>query len=137
MLHLALLFALANPFFTPSTLPFGAFPFDKITDADYQPAIEAGMKRQDVEIAAIANDPAPPTFQNTFVAMEKSGRLLTSALSAFNAVTSANTDETLQRVDEVEEPKLAAHQDAIYQNAKLFKRVSSVYHRLASLHLDP
>jgi peptidyl-dipeptidase Dcp len=137
MLQFALVFALANPFFTPSTLPFGAFPFNKITDADYQPAIEEGMKRHLREIDAIANDPAPPTFENTFVAMEKSGRTLTYVLSAFYAVTSANTDPALQRVDEIEAPKLAAHQDAIYLNGKLFDRVQSVYNRLSSLHLDP
>ncbi|HET9028660.1 MAG TPA: M3 family metallopeptidase [Candidatus Aquilonibacter sp.] len=132
-----MVFALANPFFTPSTLPFGAFPFDKITDADYQPAIEEGMKRQTREIDAIANNPAPPTFQNTLVAMEKSGRMLTYVLSAFNAVTSANTDPTLQHVQEVEAPKLSVFQDQIYQNAKLFARIQTVYNRLSSLHLDP
>jgi peptidyl-dipeptidase Dcp len=137
MFAFALLFAVANPFFTPSTLPFGAFPFDKITDADYQPAIEEGMKRQRREIDAIANNPAAPTFQNTIVAMEKSGQLLTYATSAFGAVTGANTNDALEHVQEVEAPKLAAHEDAIYLNGKLFARVQSVYNRLPSLHLDP
>ena len=64
-------FGPSNPFYSPSTLPFQAPPFDKIKDDDYQPAIEAGMAQQLEEIQAIANDPAPPTFENTFVAHGK------------------------------------------------------------------
>ena len=103
-----------NPFYSPSTLPFQAPPFDKIKDEDYQPAIEAGMAEQRKEIDAIANNPAPPTFENTIVAMEKSGQLLSRAAAAFFAVVSANTNPTLQKVRQIEAPKLAAHQDAIY-----------------------
>src|SRR5271156_1561002 len=69
-------FGPANPFFAPSSLPFHAPPFDHIKDEDYQPAIEAGMAAQLAEIERIADDSAPPTFANTFVAMERSGRLL-------------------------------------------------------------
>src|SRR6202041_2340291 len=79
-------FGPSNPFYAPSTLPFGAPPFDRIKDEDYQPAIEAGMAQELAEINAIANNPAPPTFENTFVAMEKSGRLLHRALAAFRGV---------------------------------------------------
>ena len=68
-------FGPANPFYAPSTLPFQAPPFDKIKDSDYQPAIEAGMAEQLKEIEAIANNPAAPTFENTIVAMEKTGAL--------------------------------------------------------------
>src|ERR1700683_294444 len=82
-------FGPSNPFFTPSALPFQAPPFDKIKDEDYQPAIEAGMAQQLAEIRAIANDPAPPTFANTFVPLERSGRLLDRSLQAFNGVTGA------------------------------------------------
>src|SRR6266568_8575256 len=64
-------FGPANPFYAPSSLPFHAPPFDKIKDGDYQPAIEAGMRQQRAEMQAIAGDPAPPTFENTIVAMEK------------------------------------------------------------------
>ncbi len=136
MLHFALLFAIANPFFSPSTLPFQAPPFDRITDADYKPAIEAGMAQQMKEVEAIANNSAPATFQNTYVALEKSGQMLTRALEAFNCVTGANTDPTLQDVEAAEAPKLAAHQDAIYLNSKLFARLTMVYKKLPSLHLD-
>src|SRR6202011_5407028 len=85
-------FGPSNPFYAPSTLPFHAPPFDKIKDEDYQPAIEAGMAEQIAEIQAIADDPAAPTFENTLVAMEKSGQLFQRAIAAFGAVTGANTN---------------------------------------------
>src|SRR5215469_16580376 len=88
----------ANPLMQPSTLPFGALPFDRITDSDYQPAIEAGMAQQLKEMNAIANNPAPPTFDNTFVAMEKSGRLLDRASGAFDVEVSTNSDPQLLHV---------------------------------------
>jgi len=127
----------ANPFYAASTLPFQAPPFDRITDADYQPAIEEGMRQQLAEIEAIANNPAAPTFDNTFVAMEKSGAMLTRVLNAFNTVTGANTDDALQKVEEDESPRLAAHQDAIRLNDKLFHRVETVYNQRDTLKLDP
>jgi len=130
-------FGPSNPFYAPSALPFQAPPFDKIKDTDYQPAIEAGMAQHLKEIQAIADNPAPPTFDNTFTAMEKSGRLLDRAMSAFNGVTGANLDPELQKVKDVEDPKLAAHQDAIYLNAKLFQRVAAIYKQRLSLKLDP
>jgi peptidyl-dipeptidase Dcp len=130
-------FGPSNPFFAPSGLPFQAPPFDRIKDEDYRPAIEAGMVEELAEMQSIANDPAPPTFANTFVAMEMSGRLLTRALSAFHAVTGANTNPVLQQADEALAPELAAHDDAIYLNAKLFARVAAVHQKRRSLHLDP
>src|SRR3984957_6728213 len=117
----------SNPFYAPSPLPFHAPPFDKIKDEDYQPAIEAGMAQQLAEIRAIAENPAAPTFENTLVAMEKSGALLDRATQAFNGVTGANTNPTLQAVKSALAPKLAAQYDAIFLNAKLFARVSAVY----------
>ncbi len=130
-------FGPTNPFYAPSTLPFQAPPFDKIKDEDYQPAIEAGMAQQQAEIQAIADDPAAPTFDNTFVAMEKSGRLLDRVMAAFDGVTGANTDPTLQKVKTLEAPKLAAHEDFIFLNTKLFARVAAIYQQRASLNLDP
>ncbi len=126
-----------NPFSSASTLPFQAPPFDKIKDADYQPAIEEGMREHLAQIEKIANDPAPATFANTFVAMEKSGAMLTRTMHTFDAVTAANTNPTLQKVQEVEAPLLAAHRDAIFLNSKLFARVQKVYDERASLKLDP
>jgi peptidyl-dipeptidase Dcp len=120
-------FGPSNPFYTESSLPFHAPPFDKIKDADYQPAIEAGMGQQLAEVRAIAANTAAPTFENTFVPLEKSGRLLDRALQAFAGVAGANTNPYLQDVKTALAPKLAAHQDAIFLNAKLFARVSAIY----------
>lgn len=126
----------ANPFATPSTLPLHAPPFDRIKDGDYQPALEEGMKQQIAEIEAIANNPAAPTFDNTIVAMEKSGRMLDRASEAFFAVVQANTDDALDKTQAAEAPKLADHQDAIFLDPKLFARVKAVYDQRDKLHLD-
>jgi peptidyl-dipeptidase Dcp len=127
----------SNPFFSASTLPFQAPPFDKIKDADYQPAIDEGMKQQLAEIEKIANNPEAPTFENTYVAMEKSGVMLNRVMSVFSAITGANTNDALQKVQETEAPKLAAHHDAIYLNSKLFQRVETIYNQRDTLKLDP
>ncbi len=124
-----------NPFYAESTLPFHAPPFDRITDADFQPAIEAGMAAQLREIDAIANDPAPPTFDNTLVAIERSGVQLARVMRVFNGVTGANTNPALQAVQREEAPRLAAHADAIHLNPKLFARVKAVYDERATLRL--
>ncbi len=126
-----------NPLMQPSTLPFGALPFDRISDSDYQPAIEAGMAQQLEEINAVADNPAPPTFDNTLVAMEKSGRLLDRANGAFGVEVATNSNPQLLRVREVVAPELAAHEDAIYLNPKLFARVDAIYKNLGRLALDP
>jgi peptidyl-dipeptidase Dcp len=130
-------FGPSNPFYAPSTLPFHAPPFDRIKDEDYQPAIEAGMAEELSEMQAIADNPAAPTFENTLVAMQKTGRLFQRALAAFHGVTGANTNPMLQKVQTEEAPKLAAHHDAIYLNAKLFARVAAVHQQSAALKLDP
>src|ERR1700722_2337698 len=130
-------FGPSNPFYAPSTLPFHAPPFDKIKDEDYQPAIEAGMAQELSEIEAIADNPAAPTYENTLVAMEKTGQLLQRALLAFGAVTNANTNPVLQEAQADEAPKLAAHQDAISLNTKLFALVAAVYKQRESLKLEP
>jgi peptidyl-dipeptidase Dcp len=130
-------FGPSNPFYAASTLPFGAPPFDKIKDEDYQPAIEAGMAQELVEIMRIANDPAAPTFENTLVAMERTGRLLARVSAAFNGVSQANTNPVLQNAKTALAPQIAAHQDAIRLNQKLFQRVAAVYKSRASLKLDP
>ena len=126
-----------NPFYAPSTLSFHAPPFDKIKDADYQPAIEAGIAQKIAETQKIADNPAQPTFENTIVAMEKSGRLIDRVMAVFNGVTGANMNPVLQKVQDTEAPKLAAMSDAIYLNAKLFQRVSKIYRERHSLGLDP
>jgi len=105
-----------NPFAAASTLFDQAPPFDRIHDADFQPALEEGMRQQLAESRQIAADTATPTFDNTIVALERSGALLTRVSRVFNALTAANTNDTLQRVQTEEAPRLAAHTDAIYLN---------------------
>lgn len=127
----------SNPFEAASTLPFQAPPFDKIHESDYEPAIEEGMKQHLAEITTIADNSDAPTFDNTFVAMEKSGAMLTRVMMAFEGVAQANTSPGLQKVQETEAPRLAAHRDAIELNSKLFARVEAVYNQRDSLKLDP
>jgi peptidyl-dipeptidase Dcp len=126
----------ANPFLTPSPLQYQAPPFDRIRDADYQPAIEQGMQENLDEIGKIASQDSAPTFANTIEAMERSGVLLTRVLKVFFAMTQANTDDTLQKVQAEEAPKLAAHHDAIYLDPKLFQRVKTLYDGRDRLGLD-
>jgi peptidyl-dipeptidase Dcp len=129
-------FGPSNPFYTASTLPFGAPPFDKIKDADYQPAIEAGMAQELAEIGKIADNPAAPTFENTLIAMERSGRLLARASAAFNGVSQANTNPVLQKAKTALAPQIAAHLDAIRLNKKLFGRIAAIYAKRTALKLD-
>ena len=114
-------------FAAPSPLPLEAPQFDKIKDTDFQPAAEKAMAEQRAEMNKIANDPAPPTFENTIVAMERSGRMLDRVASVFFGLQGANTNPVLQGTAMSEAPKLAAHQDAIYLDPKLFARVEAVY----------
>jgi peptidyl-dipeptidase Dcp len=130
-------FGPANPFYSASTLPFHAPPFDRIKDEDYQPAIEAGMAQQLAEMKRIANNAAPPTLANTFIAMEKTGRLLARAQLAFSGVSNANTNPALQSAKTALAPKTAAHADAIHLNERLFKRVAAIYKERGALKLDP
>jgi len=130
-------FGPANPFYAPSTLPFHAPPFDKIKDGDYKPAIEAGIAQQLEEIHAIASNPAEPTFDNTLVAIEKSGQLVNRVNYVFNGVTGANMNPELQTTQDEVAPKLAALQDGIYLNTQLFKRVEKLYNERNKLNLDP
>ena len=129
--------ARSNPLFVESTLSYHAPRFDLIRNEDYQPALEEGMRQQLAEIDAIAKQTTPPTFDNTIVAMERSGALLTRAAKTFFGVIGANTNDTLQKVQEVEAPKLAAHNDAIYLNDQLYRRVKSIYDRRESINFNP
>ena len=119
--------AYTGPFAHPSTLPFHAPDFSKIKDSDYLPAIEAGITAKRAEIEAIANNPAPPTFENTIVAMERAGSLLDRVTAIFNQLVSANTDDTLDATDTATSPKREALNDQIYLNDKLFARVKAVH----------
>lgn len=125
-----------NPLFYKSSLPFEAPPFDKIENRHYRPAFEEGMKRELQEIDTIATNPEPPTFENTIVAMEKTGRLLDRAQSVFYNLTSAHTNDEIQKIQSEMAPKFSAHSDKILLNTDLFARVKTLYEKRESLDLD-
>lgn len=125
-----------NPFAQPSVLLYQAPDFTRIRNEHFQPAIVEGMRLQLLEVAAITADPAPPTFENTILPLERSGQLLARVQRVFGALTSANTNDTLQAVQRALAPLLAAHRDAIALNDTLFQRIRSLYERRGSLGLD-
>ncbi len=127
----------SNPFAQKSTLPYGIIDFSKLKDEHFKPALEAGMAEQLKEIDAIANNADEPTFENTLVALEKSGQLLLRAELVFFNFTNSNTTPELSAVENEIAPKLAAHSDAIMLNDKLFKRVEKLYESRDTLNLDP
>ena len=128
--------ASANPFFAESSLPFALPPFDQIDDAHYRPAFERGMADQLVEIEAIANTADTPTFENTVVQMEQSGRLLTRVANVFFGLTSADTNDVLDAIEAEIAPTLSAHNDQILLNDTLFARVKTLYDERDGLDLD-
>ncbi|HJQ12349.1 MAG TPA: M3 family metallopeptidase, partial [Gemmatimonadaceae bacterium] len=119
----------SNPFFTESNLPYHAPRFDLIRNEHYQPALEEGIRQWLAEVDSIAKQTTPPNFDNTIVAMERSGTLLTRASKTFFGVVGANTNDTLQKVQEVVAPKLAAASDQVFLNDQLYQRVRSIYDR--------
>jgi peptidyl-dipeptidase Dcp len=126
-----------NPFFEVSTLPYQAPRFDLIKDEHYGPALEAGMAQQRAEIEAIANSSEPPTFENTILAMEASGALFNRTAAVFFNLAGAHTNPVIQKTQAEMAPKLAAHQDALFLNSKLFERIRTLYEKRDSLGLDP
>ncbi|MQA22801.1 dipeptidyl carboxypeptidase II [Rugamonas sp. FT103W] len=125
-----------NPLAVASKLPFHYPAFDQIKDEHFKPAFVEGMRIQLKEIEAIANNKQPATFENTVVAMEKSGELLTRVQTTFGNLQGANTNDKLDAIDSEMSPKMAAHGDAIYLNAKLYARVKSLYDKRDKLKLD-
>jgi peptidyl-dipeptidase Dcp len=125
-----------NPFATESTLPHHYPMFDKIKDEHFVPAIEAGMREQLKEIDPIANNSAEPTFDNTIVALERTGRLLDRAQRTFSNLNACDTNPTRQEIDKEMAPKLSAHRDEIFLNPKLFARVQALYDKRDQLGLD-
>ncbi|WP_246271416.1 M3 family metallopeptidase [Amycolatopsis acididurans] len=111
-------------------------PFDRITEEHYAPAFEAGLAEHAAEIEAIAGSAEPPTFDNTIVALERSGRLLGRVSSVFFNLTSSDTNPVLQDLQAEVAPKLAAHHDAIRLDPKLYGRVRELYERREELGLD-
>src|SRR5690606_4152463 len=115
-----------NPFFSASDLPYQLPPFDLIEVGHYRPAFERGMSEQRDEVEAIATDPEPPTFENTVVALERSGRTLQRVAAVFFNQASSDTNDALQAIQEEVSPKLAAHSDAIHLDPRLFERITTL-----------
>lgn len=124
-------------FASDSTLPFKAPDFTKISEDDYAPAFEQGMAIHKAEVQAIIDNPAAPTFENTVVALEKSGRMLSRTARVFYMLTGTNTNDRLDAINREISPKLSAHSSSITLDPELFARVRAVYQRRASLTLDP
>jgi peptidyl-dipeptidase Dcp len=126
----------ANPFFGQSPLPLHYPQFDRIKDTDFAPAFDAGMAAQLKEIQAIADNPAEPTFNNTIVAMEKSGQVLDRATTTFFNLVGTDTNPVREQLRSDYAGKFAAHRDAISLNGKLFARIQALYDRRDTLGLD-
>jgi len=128
--------SLTNPFFSQSVLPYRAPRFDLIEDSHYRPAFDEGMRQKRAEIDAIVQNPQAPDFENTYLALEQSGALLTRVTSVFFAMTAAHTNDELQRLDEAFSAELAALANDIYLNSTLFARVDAVWRQRETLALD-
>ena len=126
----------SNPFAKPSTLQYQYPPFDKIKNEHFAPAFAEGMRQEAAEMEAIANNKAAPTFENTIVAMERSGRLLDRVGAAFGTLQGSYTNDTLQALAKELAPKQAAHNDAIRLNPKLYARIKALYDKRDKLNLD-
>lgn len=125
-----------NPLFSKSTLPFEAPDFDAIKIEHYRPAFKAGMEQELQKIKEIAANPESPTFENTIVAMEKSGALLRRTSSVFYNLASAHTSDEIQEIQKEMAPKLSAHSDNILLNPELYDRVKTLYNKRDQLDLD-
>jgi peptidyl-dipeptidase Dcp len=128
--------ATGNPFYQVSTLQFQMPQFDLIKDEHFVPAMERGMEEHLVEIEQIANNPEPATFDNTIVAMERSGQLLGRVTTVFFSLTGADTNDQREAIQRQMSPKLSGHRDAIQLNPKLFARIDKLYQTRATLGLD-
>jgi peptidyl-dipeptidase Dcp len=126
-----------NPFSHPSGLPYQMPPFDRISNADYRPGFEEGMRQQRAEVRRIVDNPLPADFENTIIALERSGLMLNRVSSVFFNLNASNSDPEMEAIDSEIAPKLQAHEDAIYLDPALFARVDAVYRQRTALHLDP
>ena len=128
--------ATPNPFYTEYTTPFGVPPFDIIEVSHYKPAMMKGMEEQKKEIEAIVSNQEPATFENTIVALDQSGSLLSKVMYAFGGQASVNTTDEIQELERELYPLLSKHSDDISLNPALFARVKAVYDNQASMNLD-
>ena len=125
-----------NPFFQAYSTPFEVPPFDKIKNEHFKPAILEGIKKKEAEVEAIVNNKEAPTFDNTILAMENAGELLSNVNIVFSNLNGANTNDELQKIAKEISPNLAAHNDNIYLNEKLFARIKAVWDKRESLNLN-
>ena len=125
-----------NPLLEKSNLPCGAPDFSKIEDKHYKEAIFEAMQLQKERVTKIIENKEVPTFENTIIALEKSGKELRSVTNVFFAITSANTNETLEEVQKEVSPKLSSHRDSIFLNNELFLKIQKIYKEREALKLD-
>ena len=125
-----------NPLLEKSNLPYGAPDFSKIEDKYYKEAIFEAMQLQKERVTKIIENKEVPTFENTIIALEKSGKELRSVTNVFFAITSANTNETLEEVQKEVSPKLSSHRDSIFLNNELFLKIKKIYEEREALKLD-
>ncbi len=125
-----------NPFLSDYTTPFQVPPFDKIDTTHYMPAFMEGMKQQNAEIDAIVNNTDKPTFENTILPFDKSGKLLTKVSNVFFNITESNTNDQVQAISRELNPLLSKHGDEIGMNAKLFTRIKTIYDKRNEMKLD-
>lgn len=124
-----------NPFYQEWDTPFGVPPFDQIKNKHYMQAFEDGIDQQIAEVEALATNSDAPTFENTIVAFEKSGELLTKVSNVFFNLTSANTNDSIQGIAREVSPKLSAHNDNIFLNADFYQRVKTLFDQEDDLEL--
>ncbi len=125
-----------NPFFSEWTTPHGVPPFDEIKEEHFLPAMKEGIKQQEAEVNAIVENKEEPTFENTILALDKSGDLLSKVTGVFYPLSSANTNDNMQAIAREVSPLMTQHGDNISLNAGLFKRIKSVYEQRNELNLD-
>ena len=124
-----------NPLLTEFKTPFGTPPFDLIKNEHFLPAIKKGIEAQQAEIEAIVNNPKPPTFENTILAFDRTGKLLSRVMAVFGTLQGANTSPELQKIAMEATPLTTQHRSSIYLNDRLFARIKSVYERKDQLKL--
>ncbi len=126
-----------NPFFSEYKTPHGTIPFNEIKIEHYMPAFEKGIEENKKEIDAIVNNPEAPTFENTIVALENSGKLLSRVGSPFYNLLSAETSDELQALAQQVSPMMTDHSNSISLNQALFARIKAVYDQKDKLKLTP
>ena len=125
-----------NPFLSTPKTPHGTFPFNELKNEHFMPALQEGIRQHNAEIEAIVNNPDAPTFDNTIVALERSGMLYTKVLTVFYALESAETNDGMQKLSLEFSPMITEHSNSIMLNEHLFNRIQAVYEQRDKLKLN-